>query len=65
MIPKELRSKMNIKENETSLEIYVENDKIILSAYKLGCIFCGEMDNTIEYEDRTICKKCITEMGNK
>jgi len=56
---------MNIKENETSLEIYVENDKIILSAYKLGCIFCGEMDNTIEYEDRTICKKCITEMGNK
>lgn len=55
---------MNLKKKD-SLEIFVEEDKIILSAYKPGCMFCGNMDNTIEFEGRTICKKCIMDLENK
>ena len=62
VIPKELRTTMNLKKKD-SLEIFVEEDKIILSSYKPGCMFCGNMDNTIEYQDRNICKKCLNKMG--
>ena len=63
VIPKELRSTMNINKKD-SLEIYTEGDKIIFRPYKPGCLFCGEMDNTIEFKGRTICKSCLAQMNN-
>lgn len=64
VIPKELRKTMNINKKD-SLEIYTEGNKIIFQLYKPGCMFCGEMDNTIEFEGRTICHSCIEKMYNK
>ncbi|MCF8009137.1 MAG: AbrB/MazE/SpoVT family DNA-binding domain-containing protein [Halanaerobiales bacterium] len=63
VIPKELRKTMNLKKQD-SLEIYVEGEKIIFKAYQPGCIFCGEMSDTFEYEEKTICKKCFDKMKN-
>ena len=64
VIPKELRDTKGIKSSD-SLEIYTEGNKIIFKPYKPGCMFCGEMDNTIEFEGRTICHSCIEKMYNK
>jgi len=61
VIPIELRKTMNIDEKD-SMEIFIENDKIILRKYQPGCMFCGETQNTIEYKDKTICKECLDNM---
>ena len=40
VLPIELRRTLNI-DIKDSLEIYVENDSIILRKYEPSCIFCG------------------------
>ena len=58
VIPKELRNILAI-EKKTPLEIFVENDLIILRKYAVGCLFCGETKNTKRYKDQVICQSCI------
>lgn len=62
VIPIELRKKMNINPKDP-MEIFVDEDEIILSKYEPACIFCGSMDDNIEFEGRTICKECIEKMN--
>ena len=64
VIPIELRKTMNINKKDP-MEIFVEDDKIILKKYEPACIFCGSADNTFEYKGRTICKKCMDKMNDK
>ncbi len=64
VIPKELRKKFDIKEKD-GLEIYVEDDKIILKKYEPSCIFCQNADNIIEFKGRNICPECAKEIGLK
>ena len=63
VIPKELRKTMNINKKDP-MEIFVDGDRIILNKYEPACIFCGSMDDNIEYEGRIVCKECIEEMNN-
>ena len=65
VIPKELRTTMNIVEDETVLEISSDGEKIVLSKYVQGCHCCGNMENIKEYKGIKICKKCLDELNNK
>ena len=58
VIPRETRKVLNIKEDETNLEIYIDGEQIILKKYEPACIFCGEASNTIIYKNKRVCKKC-------
>lgn len=40
VLPIELRRTLDISERD-ELEIYMENDQIILKKYEPSCIFCG------------------------
>ncbi|MCD3234295.1 AbrB/MazE/SpoVT family DNA-binding domain-containing protein [Clostridium botulinum D/C] len=62
VLPIELRRTLDIAENETSLEIYVEGEQIILSKYEPACIFCGDARDVVNYKGRNICKKCLGEL---
>lgn len=64
VIPIELRKTMNINKKDP-MEIFVEDDKIILKKYEPACIFCGSADNTFEYKGRTICQECMDKMKEK
>ena len=64
VIPKELRNRMDMPEG-SSVEICVENDKIVLSRYYDGCIFCSGKDELIELRGKTICKACLHELREK
>ena len=61
VIPTELRRvfKIDIKD---AMEIFVDNEMIILQKYKPGCIFCDNVDNTEVFEGRNICRECITKI---
>lgn len=62
VIPKELRKTFNIKEKD-SLEIYVEDDMIILKKYEPACLFCGDAKDVIQYKGKMICPNCAKKIG--
>ena len=58
VIPKELRSTMDLKEADP-IEIFVEGSDIILRKYQPACIFCNDANDVIQYSGKNVCKKCI------
>jgi len=62
VIPKEIRNKLDIQEKDP-LEIYVQEDCIILKKYESNCIFCGNTKDLIEYKEKLICKKCLKDLS--
>ncbi len=63
VIPKEICSKLGL-EPKDSLEIFVEDARIVLSKYEPACIFCGEVHDTVMYKKKLVCKKCIETLSN-
>ncbi|WP_126427679.1 AbrB/MazE/SpoVT family DNA-binding domain-containing protein [Brevibacillus marinus] len=61
VLPKELRDTFNI-EIRDSLEIYVDQEKIILKKYEPACIFCGNAGDVIRYKGKLLCSDCLTEI---
>ncbi|MBR5619121.1 MAG: AbrB/MazE/SpoVT family DNA-binding domain-containing protein [Clostridia bacterium] len=62
VLPKELRRLFDLVDNEDSLEIFVEDDKIILKKYEPACIFCDNADNLVDYMSKKVCKDCIEKL---
>ena len=62
VLPKELRNVYNIQENKTVMEIYTEDDKIILKKYEPCCIFCKEAKGVINFRGKLICKDCLEDI---
>jgi transcriptional pleiotropic regulator of transition state genes len=60
VIPKELRKNLNI-EIGTPLEIYSDNETIVLKKHQSGCHCCGEMNNLATILGLDICPKCLEE----
>ena len=64
VIPIEIRNKLNISEKDP-IEIYVENEKILLRKYEPSCIFCGNTKEIVNYKSKLVCQKCIKKIGEK
>ena len=62
VIPIEIRNQFNIVEKDP-IEIYVENNSIVLKKFEPNCIFCGKTNDLVEYKQRLICKKCIEKIN--
>ena len=63
VLPIELRRSLNINEKDT-LEIFVDDERIILKKYEPADIFTGSMDDLIEYKGKKVSKKSIIETTN-
>ncbi|MBE3585956.1 MULTISPECIES: AbrB/MazE/SpoVT family DNA-binding domain-containing protein [Desulfofundulus] len=61
VIPIELRRTLGIDEKD-ALEIYVDNEKIILKKYEPGCVFCGNASDVQLYRGKLVCRNCAMEM---
>ncbi len=61
VLPIELRRTLGIQEKD-SLEIYVDNERIILKKYEPACIFCGNAESVFHYKEKNICRKCMEEL---
>ena len=64
VIPKELRRDLNITTKDY-LEIFRDEDSIVLRKYSAGCIFCGNMEDCIEYNGKIICRECAKKIAAK
>lgn len=62
-LPKELRKSLNFSDREV-LEIYTEDDKIILKKCQNPTdIFTGSTEDLIEYRGKLVSKKSIKELS--
>ena len=64
VLPMELRKVMNLRGSEDSLEIFTDDDRIILQKYKASCVFCNSLDDIIEYNGNKVCADCIKKMAD-
>ncbi len=62
VLPIELRRTMDIGVKDM-VEIFVEDDKIILKKYHPCCIFCGDARDVVNYKSKLVCKNCLAELG--
>ena len=62
VLPIELRRNMGI-EIKDSLEIFVDENTIILQKYEPADIFTGSMDDLIDYKGKKVSKASILEMA--
>ena len=58
VLPMELRRTLDIKETDP-LEIYTDEDKIILKKYTPGCTFCDNMSDLTNFKGKRICPQCL------
>ncbi len=64
VLPAELRRVLDIETGD-SLEIFTEDNKIILRKYQPACIFCGNAEGVVSYKERNICPDCIESLKQR
>ena len=64
VLPIELRRTLGISDRD-SLEIYVDDNNIVLKKYAPACIFCGSSEGIVSYKDKTVCASCIEALKAK
>ena len=58
VLPVETRKMMDLNPKD-GVEVFIEDDKIILKKYRPSCIFCGEADGVIDFKGKKVCRSCI------
>ena len=62
VLPIELRRTLDIEERD-ELEIYMENDRIILQKFEPACLFCGSARSLISYRRKNVCQECVKKIA--
>ena len=62
VLPIELRRVLDISERD-ELEIYMENDRIILQKFEPACLFCGSSRNLVTYRSKNVCQECVRKLA--
>ena len=63
VIPKEIRRVFDIEDKVDSLEIFTDDNMIILKKYEPCCVFCKGTNGLTSYEGRNICAECVSKIG--
>ena len=64
VLPIEQRRILEIGDRD-SLEIFIEDNMLILKIYQPACIFCGNAKDVMTFKGRNICPNCIHEINTK
>lgn len=61
VLPIEIRKTMEINVKD-SIEIFTDDDRIVLRKYHPACIFCSNAQDVTFFEGKRICARCIEEI---
>jgi AbrB family transcriptional regulator, transcriptional pleiotropic regulator of transition state genes len=61
-LPIELRRTLGVAERDP-LEIFVDEDRIVLTKYEPADIFSGEKTDLVDYHGKKVSKESITELA--
>ena len=62
VLPIEIRRTLDIAERD-ELEIFMDNDQIVLQKFEPSCIFCSSSQGLTTYRGKNICQQCIRNIG--
>lgn len=62
VIPKELRRSFDIIDDVDALEIFVDENTIVLKKYEPACIFCNNAKDVINYRGKNVCAECMRDL---
>lgn len=62
VLPIRLRRALDIAERD-EVEVYLEEDRIVLRKCEASCVFCGSTKGLILYEGKHVCVECIRKLG--
>ncbi len=63
VIPAKLRKKFDINE-ESTVEIYVQDGTIRMQKMKPACILCNTSESLHKFKGKTLCKACLDDLIN-
>ena len=49
-------------DEKDALEIYTDNEKIVLKKYEPACIFCNNAENVQNFKGKLVCTECVKKM---
>ena len=61
VLPISIRQVMDINEKD-SLEIFTDENKIILQKYQPSCIFCNNAGNIVYFSGKRVCEDCLAKI---
>ena len=64
VLPIETRRQLEL-EPKDGVEIFVDEDRIILKKYQPCCMFCNDGDDILLFKEKKICRKCLMELKAK
>lgn len=64
VLPIELRRSLEIEERDP-VEIFMQDDTVILRKYRPTCIFCGAQFDLLEYRGKRICRICLSALNDR
>lgn len=64
VLPKELRRSMDLESKGASVEIFVDEDKIVLKKHAPSCVFCGNASDVVYLKGKLVCRTCVKELSS-
>ena len=64
VLPIEIRKILDINQKD-AVEIFTDNDKIILQKYQPACIFCNNANDIIYFNGKRLCSECISKIKDQ
>ena len=58
VLPISIRQTMDINEKDP-LEIFIDENRIILQKYQPCCVFCSNADRVVYFNNKRICEDCL------
>ena len=62
VLPIELRRTLEIGDSD-SLEIFIEDNTIILKKYQPTCVFCGDSKGVRVFKGKNVCADCAKSLA--
>lgn len=63
VIPAPIRKTYDLNKGD-AVEIFIDDNGIILKKYNPSCVFCGGMENTLSYKGKIVCEDCIKKISS-
>jgi transcriptional pleiotropic regulator of transition state genes len=63
VLPIEIRKTFNLDPKD-QVEIYTDNDMIVLKKYHRNCVFCKSTENIEDFKGKAVCANCKKELAS-
>ena len=64
VLPIEIRKTLDIQQKD-ALEIFIDEDKIVLQKYQPACIFCNRVEDVVYFNGKRVCTNCVEALKNQ